>query len=339
MPSAKPNLFIASTHEGRAIANAFHSELAEICDVMPWTDVFEAGSFTLESLDEASSKADFAIVIFTGEDWTRSRGRLRRSPRDNLLFEAGLFVGKLGRRRTFIVVDRSAALKIPTDLNGITLPQIDLNSAADIRSIIRPVCLQIEEIVTKRGRRRRNVDGKVRPCLVNIYFHSRRFTRTHAELIRERLSEHAVHSIVLEHGDNLVPDALFIGSMVTADELRLVLPHVTHPVHFLFRPDYPDSEGGDAEGRKIGIGYVSSYNALRRGKRGTPSRITAEEFTQLRFGSMSNAELAVFMARIHSRAHAPGRRKVGREGAEFGKGDGVGGAVGRHEVGGRVRRR
>lgn len=69
-----------------------------------------------------------------------------------------------------------------------------------------------------------------------------------------------------------------------------MLPLIPYSVNYLFRPDYPDAEGGDSEGRKIGIGYSSVYNAALRGKRGEPVRISRGEFRALCERHMSNAE-------------------------------------------------
>ncbi len=70
-------------------------------------------------------KHDFAVLVLTPDDVTESRGASQLSPRDNVLFECGLFMGRLGRERAFIVCDKSTKLKLPSDLAGVSLIPYD----------------------------------------------------------------------------------------------------------------------------------------------------------------------------------------------------------------------
>jgi len=62
------------------------------------------------------------------------------SPRDNVVFEAGLFGGVLGMRRTFILHARGA--KLPTDLLGLTA--IRYGEDAEIETVIEKLRHAIE---------------------------------------------------------------------------------------------------------------------------------------------------------------------------------------------------
>jgi hypothetical protein len=91
-----------------------------VAEVIPWRyGVFKSGESTLESLLKALNRFDFAALILTPDDLVESRGGTSSSPRDNVIFEIGLFIGRLGRERVFIVSQRNSDLKIPTDLLGI----------------------------------------------------------------------------------------------------------------------------------------------------------------------------------------------------------------------------
>jgi hypothetical protein len=116
---AKPRLFIGSAAETRGIVDALEDELREFATVKRWdVDVFRPGHFTLEELTRAVREVDFAAFVLGRDDTTESRGKTTPSPRDNVIFEAGLFTAVLGRERTFYIVDK-AGTKIPSDWGGL----------------------------------------------------------------------------------------------------------------------------------------------------------------------------------------------------------------------------
>jgi len=90
-----------------------------------WNLAFEPGAGYLEDLLRWADEVDFAVLILGSDDLTTSRGETASSPRDNVVFEAGLFMGKLGRRRVFLVTPASEKLRLPSDLYGITHLEYD----------------------------------------------------------------------------------------------------------------------------------------------------------------------------------------------------------------------
>lgn len=82
--------------------------------------IWRPGLVILENLINLLPGHDFAVLILGADDDTLSRGKKMPAPRDNIIFELGLFMGHLGRRRTFFLCREGIALKIPTDLTGIT---------------------------------------------------------------------------------------------------------------------------------------------------------------------------------------------------------------------------
>jgi hypothetical protein len=114
---------------------------------------FELSSGTLEALVDAKQKVDFAVLLLTADDLTHTRGPQQSSPRDNVIFELGLFMGALGRERTFVVCDQSTVLKVPSDLHGITTPTFDASSDSDPSSVMAPACFEIIKGLRRLGRR------------------------------------------------------------------------------------------------------------------------------------------------------------------------------------------
>ena len=117
----KPRIFLGSSGQQTELVEALTERLEEIAHVEPWTTVFNAGRNTLERLVELSHEVDFAAFVFAQDDWTATSPDAesgQASPRDNVVFEAGLFGGALGMRRSFILHAKGA--KLPTDLLGLT---------------------------------------------------------------------------------------------------------------------------------------------------------------------------------------------------------------------------
>ncbi|MEJ2308388.1 MAG: nucleotide-binding protein [Gammaproteobacteria bacterium] len=115
----QPRIFIGSASETIGIVDALESQLREVAHIDRWdVDVFRPGHFTLEELTRMLSEVDFAIFVLGQEDRTQSRGTVTPSPRDNVLFEAGLFTSVLGRERVLYVVDKQGT-KIPSDWAGL----------------------------------------------------------------------------------------------------------------------------------------------------------------------------------------------------------------------------
>lgn len=148
----KPRIFLGSSGKQEKLLQALTRGLSEIAECEPWTTSFIPGESTLERLVELSREVDFAVFIFGEDDWTVSNARTapdaadgQAAPRDNVVFEAGLFGGALGMRRTFILHAREA--KLPTDLLGMTALRYDPDLApAGMRAINQKLRAAIEEV-------------------------------------------------------------------------------------------------------------------------------------------------------------------------------------------------
>ena len=122
--------------------------------VKVWTDdTFEASSFPIESLERELHRVDFAALVLSPDDRVISRGIATDAPRDNIVFELGLFMGALGRFRTFLVYPRGIETKIPTDLTGITALTYELGPQCELSSAVAPACHQLRKQVLAAGPR------------------------------------------------------------------------------------------------------------------------------------------------------------------------------------------
>jgi predicted nucleotide-binding protein len=126
-PNERPHVFIASSKESSVVANCVRdglvNTLGERVNVRVWSDrgVFQPSSTYIEDLERAAGTTDFAVIVFGKDDLVRSRWILGYAPRDNVVFEAGLFIGGIGRQRTLLMRPTGVRLKMPSDLEGIVL--------------------------------------------------------------------------------------------------------------------------------------------------------------------------------------------------------------------------
>ena len=121
----KPRIFLGSSGKQKKLLDALTRGLEDVAHVEPWTTSFNPGTSTLERLLELTREVDFAAFVFARDDWTSNTPAAsdgsapgQASPRDNVVFEAGLFGGVLGMRRTFIL--HASGAKLPSDLLGLT---------------------------------------------------------------------------------------------------------------------------------------------------------------------------------------------------------------------------
>jgi Predicted nucleotide-binding protein containing TIR-like domain len=152
-----PQVFIASSSEAREIAKVLRGllleELRDKADLTPWTRAFDLGATNIESLEKAAEEADFAVLVVTPDDLTISREEKKAAPRDNIIFELGLFMGALGRKRCLIVSEETPGLKIPTDLQGVTFATFKRSPDRDLQNALDGPSLAItERIETLRAK-------------------------------------------------------------------------------------------------------------------------------------------------------------------------------------------
>jgi len=119
----KLKVFVASSTEAHEIKR-FIMGILENNHIEPidWKKINQAGEFGLESLLNISNEVDGAVIIATCDDKIWHREGKNITPRDNILFEMGLFIKALGRKRApliFVQNDKMKWPKIPTDLLGL----------------------------------------------------------------------------------------------------------------------------------------------------------------------------------------------------------------------------
>ena len=146
----KPRIFLGSSGKQKKLLQALTRGLEDVAHVEPWTTSFTPGTTTLERLLELAQEVDFAAFVFARDDWTTNSPSAsdpteagQASPRDNVVFEAGLFGSALGMRRTFIL--HASGAKLPSDLLGLTCVRYEeAVTAADMRTVNQKLRQAIE---------------------------------------------------------------------------------------------------------------------------------------------------------------------------------------------------
>ena len=150
----KPRIFLGSSGKQEKLLQALTRGLEDVAHVEPWTTSFNPGTTTLERLLELAHEVDFAALVFARDDWTTNSppasdptGSGQASPRDNVVFEAGLFGGALGMRRTIIL--HASGSKLPSDLLGLTCVRY---GEATTASEMRVVNQKLRKAIENEGR-------------------------------------------------------------------------------------------------------------------------------------------------------------------------------------------
>lgn len=149
----KPSIFIASSVEGLNIAYAIQKNLIYDGEVTVWSQgAFNPSNYVLEDLIDTVDRSDFGIFVFSPDDETIMRNETSKTIRDNVLFEMGLFMGKLGRKRVFAVRPNDISLHIPTDLFGLNVMTYE-NARQDNNLVAGTgsACNDIRNIISKLG--------------------------------------------------------------------------------------------------------------------------------------------------------------------------------------------
>jgi predicted nucleotide-binding protein len=150
VPNKEPKLFIISSSEAKPIAHAIRDDLEKDIFIKVWDqDVFFAGGYPLEALEAQLTQADFAVAVGAADDLTKSRGKKANTVRDNVVFELGLFMGKLTRYRAVLVHPRVADLKLPSDLHGLTAIPYDDGDPSTAGARVVPVCKTLRGLIKK----------------------------------------------------------------------------------------------------------------------------------------------------------------------------------------------
>jgi hypothetical protein len=153
----KPEIFIGSSSEGLDVARAVSAGLEPWAKVRLWESggIFKLGASALDSLVSVLGEVKYAALVLTADDLETSRGETRKSARDNVLFELGLCMGRLGPLCAYFVIREDDMPKIPSDLRGIAFATFRSDSKNDLNQAVLPAVQQIGAAILSEETKRR----------------------------------------------------------------------------------------------------------------------------------------------------------------------------------------
>lgn len=150
-------VFIGSSSKGKKIAQVAGKLLEskdskddKKIDVVVWDKLFKIGETYIERLSKALEEFDFAVLVITGEDFVMSEDGKYLKARENVLFELGLFMGRLGRHRAIMLYDKEQKANLPSDLGGIhraTFSTPKNKTDEELENALKDPCNEIREYI------------------------------------------------------------------------------------------------------------------------------------------------------------------------------------------------
>lgn len=138
----RPHIFIASSAEALDVARAVKNNFDHEADVDIWNEgIFNLNRSYLDTLLNRASYYDFFIAVFTPDDEAKIRKEAVRISRGNVIFEFGLFLGRLGPDRAFLIIQEGVDMF--SDWNGIEVAKFHLRD--NLTSAVGNACNRIRE--------------------------------------------------------------------------------------------------------------------------------------------------------------------------------------------------
>jgi hypothetical protein len=221
----KPTIFIGSSNEGLAVAAALRRNLeSDANTVIQAGEIFEVGEYPTDTLLKILDGVDIGILVLTHEDlFSSARGT--QFQRDNVVFELGLFMGRLGRSRTLVVMeDEGPNHRLPSDLAGLRVIRFRSATPDNLVEALAAVSVQVLRVIQDRGEERSSrAEKSIEPysCFVSYSAKDKRF----AEQIYNDLQDVGVRCW-LDAKDLKVGDSLGVEmkrAIQATDKVLLVL--------------------------------------------------------------------------------------------------------------------
>lgn len=205
-----PSIFIGSSKEGKKVAEQIERDFEGFAQCKLWMDAFDFGVSNYDNLIRQVAFYDYAILIATADDLLESRKQTFKSVRDNVLFEFGMFAGGLGKSKVFYIVEEGT--KIPSDLNGITLPFLPKQTATKFPQAVLDIGSKIRSHIQGKEN---TFDLGFLPSTALAYGYFTNFVERTVERLLEDKADRKVFA--LNNGANFQIDSLKFTILIPDD--------------------------------------------------------------------------------------------------------------------------
>jgi hypothetical protein len=146
----RPKLFVGSSTEGRRVAQLLAAGLADLAEVTLWCQgVFTPPLAARDGLVDATREFDFAAFVMAPDEIAPRRTGVRGAARDGVALQLGVFLGALGRQRTFIVCSTAVTVDLPSDLRGVTMAPYRPSGDGDLKAALGCSCAIVREQIRR----------------------------------------------------------------------------------------------------------------------------------------------------------------------------------------------
>jgi hypothetical protein len=147
-------VFVGSSSESLDVAYAIQENLERDAEITVWTQgILDLSKFTLDGLLDGLDNLECGVFILAPDDVVKMRGAECTKARDNVVFELGIFIGRLGKERIFIILPRGEEdFELPTDLLGLTPGTYEPHRTdGNLVAALGPACNKIRTVLLKFG--------------------------------------------------------------------------------------------------------------------------------------------------------------------------------------------
>jgi Predicted nucleotide-binding protein containing TIR-like domain len=151
--SDKPKVFVACSSEAKDVADAVQQNLEECAQVTVWDDnAIQLSETIIDGLIRNCQESQFGVFVISPDDKVTIRDETLEIVRDNVILELGMFIGRLGKERSFIIrPSQATAMRLPSDLDGVNIGYYDAARKDNLKSAVNSVCRRITDGINRQS--------------------------------------------------------------------------------------------------------------------------------------------------------------------------------------------